>query len=86
MVRLHTKNWLYRLPGSASTVCVGGWWWLRANLVIDFGYSLALAKPNNFIMLRNSYSQMNKQYLSPSKVLRKDSASICSLFDMVQKR
>jgi hypothetical protein len=35
---------------------VGGWWvgggWVgvggwKANLVIDFGYSLALAKPNN---------------------------------------
>ena len=47
MVWLHTENQLSRFPGSASKVCVGGW--LRANLVINFVYSLALAmtKPNN---------------------------------------
>ena len=36
------------MPGSALKVCVGGGGWvvLKVNLVIDFGYSLALAKPN----------------------------------------
>jgi hypothetical protein len=34
--------------GSAVTVCVGGGGWvLKVNLVIKFGYSLALARPNN---------------------------------------
>ena len=42
MVRLFTENQLSSLPVSASKVCVvGGWWWLRANLVIDFGLALA---------------------------------------------
>ena len=28
-IRLHTKNQLYTLPGSALKVCVvGGWWWV----------------------------------------------------------
>ena len=38
--RLLTKNQLCIMPGSALTVCVGGWW-LTANLVIDFGLALA---------------------------------------------
>ena len=46
MVRLHSKNQLPGLPRSASKVCVGGGW-LRVNLVIEFGYSLALAKTEN---------------------------------------
>ena len=32
-------------------VCVGGGW-LRVNLVIDFGYGLALAKLNNMWLSR----------------------------------
>ena len=39
MVRLHTENQLDSLPGSASKVCVGGWW-LRANLVIALDIAL----------------------------------------------
>ena len=41
------------MPGRALKVCLGGggvgggWWVFKVNLVIDFGYSLALAKPNN---------------------------------------
>jgi hypothetical protein len=30
---------------------MGGGEWLRVNLVINFGYSLALAKPNNMLDL-----------------------------------
>jgi hypothetical protein len=42
-IRLHTKNWVPRLLVSALNVCVvdGGWWVLKANLVIDFGLSQA---------------------------------------------
>ena len=47
MVRLHIENQLTMLPESDSKVCVVGGGGLRVNLVIDFGYSLALAKPNN---------------------------------------
>ena len=49
MVRLHREIQLPSLPGSASNVCVGGGGLLKVNLVIDFGYSLALAKPINII-------------------------------------
>jgi hypothetical protein len=42
---LHTENQLYTLPGSALKVCVvvggGGWWVLKANLVISFGFGQA---------------------------------------------
>ena len=52
-LRLHTKTQLSIMPGSASKVCVGGGGWvLKVNLVIDFGYSLALAKLNNIIESR----------------------------------
>ena len=46
-LRLHTENQLCIMPGTALKVCVGGGGWvvLKVNLVIDFGYSLALAKP-----------------------------------------
>ena len=37
-IRLHTKNWLCNLPGSALKVPVGGGgWWLKVNSVISFG-------------------------------------------------
>ena len=48
---LYTENQLCTMPGSALKVCVvvvGGWVVLKVNLVINFGYSLALAKPNNY--------------------------------------
>ena len=58
MVRLNTENQLSMIPGSASKVCVGGWvggWWVvvESEFSDRFGYSfrLALAKPNNFIIL-----------------------------------
>ena len=44
MVRLHTENQLYWLPGRSSKVCVVGG--LGANLVIDFGLALAYAWPS----------------------------------------
>ena len=39
MVRLHTENLLPKLVV------------VRVHLVTDFGYSLALAKPNNYLIL-----------------------------------
>ena len=50
--RLHTKNQLSTLPGSALKVPVGGWrcggWWLKVNFdQLWLSFSLALAKPNN---------------------------------------
>ena len=43
MVRLHGEIQVPSLPGSPSKVFVVEGGWLRANLVIDFGYSIALA-------------------------------------------
>ena len=34
------------------------WWWFRANLVIDFGYTLALAKSNNIENEEISYEKI----------------------------
>ena len=43
---LHTKTLLFSLPGCAWQVCVGGWWWLKANLVLGFslGYGKQLTR------------------------------------------
>ena len=50
-MKLKTKNQLFKLPRSALKVpvpvVISGVGWLKVNLVIDFGYYLALAKPNN---------------------------------------
>ena len=50
-VRLHTKNWLCNLPGSALKVpVVGGWVVVVESKFSDqlwLSFSLALAKPNN---------------------------------------
>ena len=40
-VRLHIKNWLCNLPGSALKVPVGGGGGYRVNIVIVFGIALA---------------------------------------------
>jgi hypothetical protein len=42
-IRLHTENQPYTLPGSTLKVCVvvGGWWVLKANLVISFDFGQA---------------------------------------------
>jgi hypothetical protein len=55
IIRLHAKNWLCNLPGSAIKVPGGGWvmvvgGWLEKNLSdqLWLSFSLALAKPNNF--------------------------------------
>ena len=52
-LRLHTENKLCIMHGTALKFCVGvgGWVVLKVNLVIDFGYSLALAKPNNILRI-----------------------------------
>ena len=42
--RFLTKNQPCIMPGSALKVCVV----VVVNLVINFGYSLALAEPNNY--------------------------------------
>ena len=52
MVRLHTKNQLSILPGSAYKVCVvgGGWVVVVESKLIDrlwLSFSIALAKPTN---------------------------------------
>ena len=47
--QLKQNNRIFNSENSAqlSSCFVGGDWWLRVNVAIDFGYSLALAKPNN---------------------------------------
>jgi hypothetical protein len=60
MVRLHTKNQLQSLPGSAVKVCevVVGGWWVESKFSdrLRLSFSLALAKPNN-----NCYSNIEFQ-------------------------
>ena len=54
MVRLHTKNQLHSLPGSALKVCVvGGWCRVESKFSdrIWLSFSLALAKPNNIVLV-----------------------------------
>ena len=49
------------MPGSALTVWVGG---KKVNLVVDFGYSPALAKPNN-----NKIKQIRRTEIEAKLVL-----------------
>ena len=54
MVRLHTKNQLISLPGSALKVCVvGGGGWVESEFSdhLWLSFRLALAKPNNMSIL-----------------------------------
>jgi hypothetical protein len=47
---VQTLFWIFTISGRALKVSVGGggggWWVMKVNLVIDFGYILALAKLN----------------------------------------
>ena len=52
-VRLHTKNLLSTLPGSVLKVCVVGGLESKLSDRLWLSFSLALAKPNNYIYLKS---------------------------------